>query len=293
MEIRHLRYFTTVAHMLNFSRAAENLHITQPTLSHQIAEMEDELGGELFFRTKRMVKLTDLGKALLPEAENLLYQFDITIEEIKRMSNTTSDSQSLTIGIDTFDDQLERVGAIGAINEVRREMPRSTILIKTVPFRSLEVAFKRKEIDVGLYSIPKGHEAEIPENYKILREDRIVMAIPKAWRQEHPDMSWQEIAEMQKLYLVDGDQRWNEYFIKAIKSASKKAGFQYLDSFQSILNQVEIGYGYLLNSEGIWKYQQKDTLVEIPIDPAFGSLETAIYREENQNELLRQFLAKL
>ena len=72
IELRHLRFFLTVAEELHFGRAAERLHMTQPPLSQAIATFEQTLGAHLFERSRRQVTLTAAGAALLPEARRLL-----------------------------------------------------------------------------------------------------------------------------------------------------------------------------------------------------------------------------
>jgi DNA-binding transcriptional LysR family regulator len=72
MELRHLRYFVAVAEHLNFTRAAEKLHMAQPPLSTQIRSLETELGAELFIREKRRVHLTQAGHELLGRARSIL-----------------------------------------------------------------------------------------------------------------------------------------------------------------------------------------------------------------------------
>ena len=72
MEIRHLRYFVAVAEALSFTKAAVMLHLAQPSLTHQIKELEEELGVVLLNRTKHQVSLTNEGHPFLIDANRLL-----------------------------------------------------------------------------------------------------------------------------------------------------------------------------------------------------------------------------
>src|SRR4030095_10334531 len=76
MELRHLRYFVTVAREGHITRAAEKLHMQQPPLSQQIKALESEIDAALFVRHPRGVSLTDAGRSFLADAEAVLAQVD-------------------------------------------------------------------------------------------------------------------------------------------------------------------------------------------------------------------------
>lgn len=83
MEIRVLRYFLTAAKEQNFTKAAEQLHITQPTLSRQLAAFEEKLGISLFVRKGKSITLTDEGILLKRRALEILNLEERTLEELK------------------------------------------------------------------------------------------------------------------------------------------------------------------------------------------------------------------
>ncbi len=86
MELRHLRYFVAAAEAENVSRAAMRLHVSQPALSRQIRDLEDELGFPLFERSPRSVRLTEAGKIFLAEARAVLQRADEAVNTARRIA---------------------------------------------------------------------------------------------------------------------------------------------------------------------------------------------------------------
>ncbi len=85
MEIRVLRYFLAVAREENITRAAERLYISQPTLSRQLKELEEELGKKLFIRGSSKITLTEEGRLLRRRASEILDLVDKTTDEFKAL----------------------------------------------------------------------------------------------------------------------------------------------------------------------------------------------------------------
>src|SRR5271154_1361760 len=94
MEMHQLRYVVAVARTQNFSRAAEQCHVSQPSLSQQIQKLEEELGERLFDRMKRAAKLTPHGETFLPRAVKIL-------EEVDAAKREAGDAKSLLRGMVT------------------------------------------------------------------------------------------------------------------------------------------------------------------------------------------------
>jgi DNA-binding transcriptional LysR family regulator len=86
MELRHLRYFVAVAEAENVSRAALKLHVSQPALSRQIRDLEDELGFPLLERTAKSVRLTDAGRVFLAEARDVLQRAEAAVAKARAIA---------------------------------------------------------------------------------------------------------------------------------------------------------------------------------------------------------------
>ncbi|NEE51928.1 LysR family transcriptional regulator, partial [Streptomyces sp. SID8455] len=85
MHFQQLTYFVAVAETLHFTRAAEAVHVSQPSLSQQIRALETELGAELFSRARGNIALTDAGEALLPLARRILADAETARHEVQEL----------------------------------------------------------------------------------------------------------------------------------------------------------------------------------------------------------------
>ncbi|MHC2068944.1 LysR family transcriptional regulator [Bremerella sp. T1] len=149
MEIHQLRYFVAVAELENFTRAAEQCHVTQPSLSQQIAKLERELGTRLLDRLGRTVVLTDSGKELLPRARRILKEVDSAEGWFKKPEGP--EAVSLRVGalptIAPF--QLPHI-----IQHFRQEMPQVTLtLVEDYTDHLLDRLFKGT-LDVAILALP-------------------------------------------------------------------------------------------------------------------------------------------
>src|SRR6202167_5179157 len=97
MELHQLRYFCAIADTGSFSRAAQQTHVSQPSLSQQIGKLEDELGTRLFDRLGRSVRLTELGKTFLPRARAVLHDLESARSDI--VEKKTSITGPISIGV--------------------------------------------------------------------------------------------------------------------------------------------------------------------------------------------------
>jgi DNA-binding transcriptional LysR family regulator len=148
VELRHVRYFIAVAECLNFSKAAQRLHIAQPPLSRQIRQLEEDLGVALLLRNKRSVELTEEGRVFLEEARKLVAQAGRAMEAARNAG--TGDSRILRVGIPS------RLGGAvsNAVAEYRKRFPEVNVQCRDICSSLQNDALHKEEIDVGFLRPP-------------------------------------------------------------------------------------------------------------------------------------------
>ncbi len=175
MELRTLRYFVAVAEELHFGRAAQRVNIAQPPLSYQIRKLEEELGAQLFTRTKRRVSLTQRGEFLLQSARLILRQADAAIAGVRAAGVGLVGQLSLgLINAMTF-----RGDVFNVLREFRKQSPGVAVSLKILTSVEQVRALKRRAIDIGFLRLPMHDRALRVE--PIFREELLV-ALPRGHR---------------------------------------------------------------------------------------------------------------
>src|SRR5882762_6304062 len=145
MELRHLRYFIAVAETGSLTEAAERrLHTSQPSLSRQIRDLEDQVGVELFRRTARGVDLTDAGKAFMDHARLALSQVDAAVEAARRAAQPAK--QRFALGFLTGQ---EMMWLPDALHILRSELPNVDVTVSSDYSPDLAEGLERGRLDLA------------------------------------------------------------------------------------------------------------------------------------------------
>lgn len=175
MELRHLRYFVTVAEECHFGRAAERLHIAQPPLSQQIKQLEGDLGVQLLTRSTRKVELTAAGARYLERARAVLAAVDAAGAEASRVA--AGEIGQLAVGF-TGSATYELLPRLARV--LREDSPGITLDLKGEMLTPVQVAaLLDRTLDVGFLRPP----VRSPDlDVRVLRREPLIAALPEPHR---------------------------------------------------------------------------------------------------------------
>ena len=170
MELRRLRYFVAVAEELSFNRAAKRLHITQPPLSNQIKQLEEELGVLLFERSSRGVRMTEAGELLLDEARRILVQVDQTVSMIQRVGH--GEVGRLTLG---FVPSASNEVLPPILRRFRDRYPDVELFLREMRPDLIVQRLRDTQLDAGFLFLPL-EDASL--NIECVSREPLVLALP-------------------------------------------------------------------------------------------------------------------
>lgn len=239
MNTTQLECFVQVAGNLNFRRAAEELHLSQPTVSKQVASLESELGGPLFVRTTRSVMLTAFGESFLPDAQEILR---LTYAAAGRARRKLAGAE-IVVG---YSDPNELPNFSDVFDRLRRERPGFTVSL-TQGSRDLNVErLGREQLDVVL-----GFEASSLETggirFEGLAQDGLLCVV----RQDSPlagldEVGREDVEGLMQVICLPMSLRRRGYSAQASIPRTEEGLTVWCSTTSEALCLVDAGFGYAL-----------------------------------------------
>ncbi len=285
MELRHLRYFVAVAEELHFGRASERLHISQPPLSHQIRQLEEEIGVKLFHRTKRRVLLTHAGKIFLEEARQILDLSAKAVQEAQKAER--GEIGRLVIGIVV---SATYSLAPPILRSFRERFPEVELILREQTTDQQLDALQKGNISVGFLRQPARNDALYFET--ILREPFMV-ALPA----DHVLAAGSRVSldMLATEPFIMFSRRQGPTFYDQIMSLCNQAGFsptvaQEAVQMPTVLGLVSVGLGIALVPASVQNLQMTGVSYRV-LTGVTQTTELAMgWRREDESPVLRAFL---
>lgn len=264
MELRHLRYFVEIAEQGHYGKAAKTLYVSQPTLSQQIQSLENEIGVELFVRSKRQiarkVELTEAGEEFLISAKKIL---DLSQKAIEQARKTGLHKQVLRLGAYKL---ALRERIVETIKLLTIHFPDVDIKLVELPTSAdVQTALMDETIDLGLIVPPLKH----PDlSSKMIKKAHLCVILPK-----NHGLANAELIPLTALK----DEKWVELnaqihpLFDEIEQACRHAGFsrknhivQEVSSLELLASLVNVGIGIAFVSS-LYDLSRETNIVVKPI----------------------------
>jgi len=289
MELRHLRYFVTVAEELNVSRASARLRISQPAVSRQLRDLEDELGVDLFHRANSRLRLTDAGEAFLAHARDLLRRSKAAASEMAAFRPQAR--RTLTLGY------IAPVLAslTPALRAFGRKSPDVELVLREMAPGEQVVALRNGRIDLALPGNPCPElagefevvileripfQAVVPDNHLLALRKRLALA-------ELKDETF--IGFDEDRFPGRNDMIWR---------ACQQVGFtprlrHRVESLSALLAKVAAGDGVALTPQEVGQLPHPGAVL-IPLKPPFPSVASAaVFRKGEPRSALVDLMVSL
>src|ERR1700757_5366334 len=247
MELRHLRYFVAVAELENVSRAALKLHVSQPALSSQIRDLEDDVGFNLLERTAKSVRLTNAGRAFLTEARAVLQHADEAVKKARAVAN--AEPTELHVGYSPMPTAEILPKTLQAF---QRAMPNVHVRSHDWSIKDILDGIRDGRLQIGLIVPPAKTSALHDVRYEELFQERVSVAVaPQHQFARRRAVSISEVAAEPLIGLTRED--YPDYYdylsIIFSKVKQKPRVVEEHDSYYGIISAVEAGTGVAIGAD--------------------------------------------
>jgi DNA-binding transcriptional LysR family regulator len=285
MELRHLRYFVTVAEELHFGNAARRLNIAQPPLSQQIRQLERELGVSLLDRTKRGVQLTDAGKVFLEKSREILAEVERARETARQVSR--GEAGRIIIGFtgSTMYDLLP------LLHSYRDKYPLVDVVLRRMGSTEQAESLHKGAIHVGLLCTPVDSNSL---NFIPIRQQRLMAVLP----QSHPLASRQSpiaVHELKEDAFIISPREAGSSYHDVVLNTCHQAGFvpkiaMEAYEFETIVALVSIGVGVALLPHSFQEFQVQGVVYK-ELEESYCMLETSVaWRRDEKSCVVKRFI---
>jgi DNA-binding transcriptional LysR family regulator len=283
MELRHLRYFIALAEELNFTAAARRLRISQPPLSQQIRDLEQELGAVLFLRTSRKVLLTEAGTAFLAHARSITARADLASAQVRAIGEGRTGVVNVATTGSVLLGPLARLmaeyqrqvpGVLVGLNEMAPDAQLSALHT-----RAADISFMRlPPVDAGLVCQTAWHEQVgvlLPAGHRLAGCAAIALA---------------DLRDDEHVFLRLRDSGFAQY----LRDCCVDAGFmpkisQEVVEAYSLTSLVAAGFGVALAPRSISRLSRPEIVYRDLIEPA-PSADVAMVHHRDPGPVLTRFL---
>src|ERR1051326_227004 len=289
MELRHLKYFVAVAELLSFTKAAQKLHLAQPSLTRQIHNLEQEIGVRLLSRSKSHVALTVEGRSFLLDARRLLALASESIAAVQRLSR--GETGQLNLGyLSNFNYEL----LPKTLAAFRQDFPHIALnLFDMSPAEQLR-ALEARKIDLGFVGLRPAIMTKDLQ-WECLAHHKTIVAIP----QKHPLAKKLSItiADLKTMFFVGMSEVTHPGFREWLCEVCRPGAF-----IPRILQDAEIEAGLMrFVAEGLGVTLARETIKNLPhpgvvfrpLRPAVRTDYSIAWKRDNDSRALQQYILVL
>jgi len=286
MELRHLRYFVATAEGLSFTRAAEKLHLAQPSLTRQIRNLEEEIGVCLLDRAKKHVSLTEEGISFLADARRVLALAENSVRAVQRLSRgeaTQLDIAYSHLFIADLVPNLRRA--------LRQSFPQVALSLFEMTPAEQFIALEARKIDLGFVGHRFSAAAKNLQWASIARHATVAVLPANHPLARHRCIS---LKDLETLFFVGMSEKTYPAFHEWLRETCQQAGFtprilQDAELAEGLITLVREGLGVTLAREQIGKLPHEGVVLR-PLTPPVKTDYWIAWNAGNHSKPLQKFI---